>query len=180
MIIGWEHLQRWPGKIARYMFCSLTDWRSSFSAGQRWLGYSHFNLLPEELRPWVSRKVKALQVQFVYQLSVWEASTYRATREKTEHYEFGREKSGTPKSGLFGVLQHCLKFDNDRGAGIWIRSKNLGHGTLPFQSTSSSDFKLGVAIVNKTALHTRIKNGLKEGTSLTFKDKEDFEKEWIS
>ena len=63
---------------------------------------------------------------------------------------------GAPKGGLFGVFQHCLKFDNDNGAGIFIRSKNITHGTLPFDSISLNDFKLGVAMVNKTWLHTRL------------------------
>ena len=88
-------------------------------------------------------------------------------------------KSAT-EGGLFGVFSHCLKFDNDNGAGIWIRSKALIHGTLPFDSTSSSDFKLGVAIVNKDWLVTRLQNQLKEGTSLTWKSNEwyteDFDK----
>ena len=87
---------------------------------------------------------------------------------------------GAPKGGLFGVFSHCLKFDNDNGAGIWIRSKALIHGTLPFHSTSSSNFKLGVAIVNKDWLITRLQNQLKEGTSLTWKSNEwyteDFDK----
>ena len=59
---------------------------------------------------------------------------------------------GSPKGGLLGVFQHCLKFDNDRGARIWIRSKNIKHGTLPSDSTFLNDFKLCIAIVNKTWL----------------------------
>jgi len=79
---------------------------------------------------------------------------------------------GRPKGGLFGVFQHCLKFDNDNGAGIFIKSKNITHGTLPFDRISLNDFKLGVAMVNKTWLHTRLRNQLKGGTSLTFKSNE--------
>ena len=63
---------------------------------------------------------------------------------------------GTPQGGFFGVFQHCLKFDNDNGVGIWIQSTNIAHGTLLFNNTSSNDFKLSVAIVNKIWIHTRL------------------------
>ena len=37
-----------------------------------------------------------------------------------------------PKGGYFGIFKHCLKFDNDSGASIFVLSKYLSHGTLRF------------------------------------------------
>ena len=69
---------------------------------------------------------------------------------------------GHPSGGCFGIYQHCLKFENNNGAGIFVLRKILTHGTLRFNlnSLSQNDFKLGIALVNKGWLHTRLQNQL--------------------
>jgi hypothetical protein len=37
---------------------------------------------------------------------------------------------GDPNGKYFGMFQHCLKFDNNHGAGIFVRSKFVTHETL--------------------------------------------------
>ena len=80
---------------------------------------------------------------------------------------------GNPKGGYFGIFQHGLKFDNNNGAGIFVRSKYLSHGTLKFDmnSLSAKDFKLGVALVNKCWAHTRYRNQLIEATPITWENR---------
>jgi hypothetical protein len=58
---------------------------------------------------------------------------------------------GNPNEGCFAMFQHCLKFDNNSGAGIFVLSKFIIHGTLKFDlnSLSYNKFKLGVALINK-------------------------------
>lgn len=79
---------------------------------------------------------------------------------------------GDPRGGYFGVFQHGLKFDNNNGAGIFVLSKYLSHGTLRFDmdSLSPKDFKLGVALVNKSWAITRFKNQLIEGTPISWEN----------
>jgi hypothetical protein len=56
-----------------------------------------------------------------------------------------------PGGGCFGMFQHCLKFDNNNGAGLFVLSKCITHRTLRFnlESLSENNFKLGVALINK-------------------------------
>ena len=77
---------------------------------------------------------------------------------------------GNPKRGYFGIFQHCLKFDNNSGAGIFVLSKYLSHGTLRFDmnSLSRKDFKLGAALVSKGWAHTRYTNQLIDATPITW------------
>jgi hypothetical protein len=77
-----------------------------------------------------------------------------------------------PGGGCFGIFQYCLKFDNNNGAGIFVLSKFITHGTLKFNlnSLSHNNFKLGVALVNKGWLRTRLQNQLSDGTSLTWEN----------
>jgi hypothetical protein len=58
---------------------------------------------------------------------------------------------GQPGGGCFGMFQHCLKFDNNNGAGLFVLSKCITHRTLRFnlESLSENNFKLGVALINK-------------------------------
>lgn len=83
--------------------------------------------------------------------------------------------NGKPKGGCFGIFQQCLKFDNNSGAGIFMFRKNINHGTLRFDagSLSARDFKLGVALVNKEAVITRVRNQLRKGTKLTWEHRSD-------
>jgi hypothetical protein len=69
--------------------------------------------------------------------------------------------------GCFDMFQHCLKFNNNNGAGIFVLSKFIIHGTLRFDLNSLSHikFKLGVVLVNKGWLHIRLQHQLQDGTS---------------
>jgi hypothetical protein len=83
-----------------------------------------------------------------------------------------RFTKGHLSGGCFAMFQHCLKFNNNSGAGIFVMSKFITHGTLKFNldSLSQSNFKLGVALVNKGWLRTRLQNQLREGISQTWKN----------
>jgi hypothetical protein len=69
---------------------------------------------------------------------------------------------GNPNGGCFGMFQQCFKFDNNNGAGNFVWSKSIIHGTLKFDlnSLSHNIFKLGVALVNKGWLCTKLQNQL--------------------
>ena len=79
---------------------------------------------------------------------------------------------GNRKGGCFGVLQQCLKFDTNNRAGIFVRSKLYAYETLRFQEKSLkfNVYKVGVAFVNKQQLNTRIRNLLREGAPLIWKN----------
>ena len=79
---------------------------------------------------------------------------------------------GQPKGGEFGVFQHYMKLQNNNGAGVFIFSKYISHGTLQFESNSLSDtdFKIGCALVNKLAICTRVENQLQSENPITWKD----------
>ena len=79
---------------------------------------------------------------------------------------------GHPKGGEFGVFQHHLKLQNNKGAGIFVFSKYISHRTLQFDSNSLSDtdFKIGCALVNKVAICTRVENQLQSENPITWKD----------
>ena len=78
--------------------------------------------------------------------------------------------SGDPKGGCFGLFQHCLKFDTNLGTGAFVRSKTVAHGTLRFihKTLAENVYKVGVALVNKQVLTTRIKNQLRDGAPMTW------------
>jgi hypothetical protein len=68
-------------------------------------------------------------------------------------------RKGNPIGGCFGMFQHCLKFDNNNGAGLFVLSKFIIHGILKFDLNSLSHnnfYKLGVAVVNKGWFLTRL------------------------
>jgi hypothetical protein len=69
---------------------------------------------------------------------------------------------GQSGGACFGMFQHCLKFDNNNGVGIFVLSKCIIHGTLRFnlESLSENNFKLGVTLVNKGWLRIRLQNQL--------------------
>ena len=69
---------------------------------------------------------------------------------------------GHPTRGYFGIFQHCLKFNNNNGVGIFVLSKFITHGTLRFnlKSFSMNNFKSNVALINKGWLCTRLQNQL--------------------
>jgi len=78
---------------------------------------------------------------------------------------------GDIKGGDFIVHQIWYKFSTSNGLGLFIRSKNLVHGTLQFNCSRvelHSNFKLGVALVNKKGICTRLVNQKIEGQPLTF------------
>ena len=79
---------------------------------------------------------------------------------------------GHPKGGEFGVFQHFMKLQNNNGAGIFVFSKYMSHGTLQFDSNSLSDtdFKIGCALVNKVDICTRVENQLQSQNFITSKD----------
>jgi hypothetical protein len=76
---------------------------------------------------------------------------------------------GYPKGGEFGVFQHYMKLQNNNGAAIFIFSKYISHGTLQFDSNSlsSTEFKIGCALVNKVAICTRVENQLQSENPIT-------------
>ena len=67
-----------------------------------------------------------------------------------------------PSGGCFDIYQHCLKFENNNRAEIFVLSKIMIHRTLRsnLNSLSQNDFKLGTALVNKGWLCTRLQNQL--------------------
>jgi hypothetical protein len=77
---------------------------------------------------------------------------------------------GDPKGGHFGLFQHCLKFDTNIKAGVFVRSKTVAHGTLRFihKTLAENVYKLEVALVNKQELRTRIKHQLRDGAPVTW------------
>jgi hypothetical protein len=58
--------------------------------------------------------------------------------------------SSTIKGGDFIVNQLWYKFSTSNGAGIFLRSEKLVHGTLRFEENNIAihNFKLGLALVN--------------------------------
>jgi hypothetical protein len=81
-------------------------------------------------------------------------------------------RKGNPIGGCFGMFQHCLKFDNNNGAGIFILNKFIIHGTLKsdLNSLLHNILKLRVALVNREWFCTRLQNQLQDGTSMTWKN----------
>lgn len=79
---------------------------------------------------------------------------------------------GHPQGGEFGIFQHCMKLQNNIGAGIFVFSKYVSHGTLRFDanSLSTNNFKLGLALVNKSAIRERLSNQLTSGKPITWID----------
>ena len=79
---------------------------------------------------------------------------------------------GNPKGRCFDVFQQCLKFDTNNGARIFVRSKIYAYGTLRFheKSLELDVCKVGIALVNKQQLSTKIRNQLREGAPLTWKN----------
>jgi hypothetical protein len=69
------------------------------------------------------------------------------------------------------MFQHCLKFDNNNGARIFVLNKFITHGTLKFDLNllSHDKFKLEIALVNKGWLCTRLQNQLRGGTFMIWK-----------
>jgi hypothetical protein len=67
-----------------------------------------------------------------------------------------------PNGGCFGIFQHCLKFDNNNGARIFVLSKLIIHETLKFDlnSLSHNVFKLGVELTNKGCFCKILQNKL--------------------
>ena len=68
---------------------------------------------------------------------------------------------GDMKGGDFVVYQLWYKFSTSNGPSLIIRSGSLVHGTLQFETSRvelHSNFKLGVALVNKKQICTRLVN----------------------
>ena len=45
--------------------------------------------------------------------------------------------------GYFGIFQHCLKFDNNNGVGIFVLSKLIIHVTMKFDLNLLSHIFIG-------------------------------------
>ena len=65
------------------------------------------------------------------------------------------------------MLQHCL--DNNNRVGVFVLNNFTIHGTLKFglNLLSHDNFKLGIALINKKWLCTRLQNQLWDGTYMT-------------
>ena len=78
---------------------------------------------------------------------------------------------GDMKRGNFAVYQLWYKFSTSNGPSLFIRSGNLVHGALQFETSGvelHSNFKLGVALVNKKQICTRLVNQKVAEEPLTF------------
>jgi hypothetical protein len=77
---------------------------------------------------------------------------------------------GEPNGGIIWSISTLAKNWQQSWGWDFCKKKHVIHGTFLFESISIHDHVLGVATVNKTWLHTKLQNQVKEGVVLTLKN----------
>lgn len=77
--------------------------------------------------------------------------------------------NGTRSGGQFGAHALWYKFDTSNNPGVFIKSETVVHGTLSFDPIVDEvqNYRIGLALVNKKGICTRVLNQIKEGDEFT-------------